>query len=120
MPSCRICKQNYPQSQFVSGNGPRYLTCVRCAVEQGMVDSEEVPQLYSDELVNARMGLFSRRYAPWILVILGWTLFFSFGSNIGVWSNIFLVVIILWTLITPVIHFLGTARFKAKLIRLTP
>ncbi len=120
MPSCRICKQYYPQSQFVSGNGPRYLTCVRCAVEQGMVSPGEVPQLYSDELVNARMALFSRRYAPWMLVILGWTLFFTFGRDIGVWSNIFLVAIILGTLMTPVIHFLGSARFKAKLSRLTP
>tara|TARA_B110000914_G_C15245846_1_gene346324 strand:- start:250 stop:540 length:291 start_codon:yes stop_codon:yes gene_type:complete len=96
------------------------LTCVRCAIEQGMVDPDEVPQLYSDELVNARMALFSRRYGPWALIVIGWSLFFSFGNDIGVWSNIFLVTLLIGTLFTPVIHFLGTARFKAKLSRLTP
>jgi len=120
MPSCRICKQHYPQNQFVPGNGPRYLTCVRCAVEQGMVNPEEVPQLYSDELVNARMALFSRRYAPWILVILGWSLYFSFGNSLGIWSLIFFVSLIILTLIAPVIHFFGSARFKANLLKLTP
>jgi hypothetical protein len=85
-----------------------------------MVSPDEVPQLFSDELVNARMSLFSRRYMPWALVLMGWILFFSLGNNIGVWSNIFLGAIIIGTLVTPVIHFLGTARFKAKLLRLTP
>jgi hypothetical protein len=85
-----------------------------------MVDSEEVPQLYSDELVNARMSLFSRRYAPWVLVILGWSLYFSFGNGLGIWSIIFLVSLVIVTLLAPVIHFLGTARFKANLLKLTP
>ena len=119
MPSCRICKQHYPQSQFVSGNGPRYLTCVRCAVEQGMVDPEAVPQLYSDELVNARMALFSRIRSvgfsnPRLVIV------FSFGNGLGIWSLIFFVSLIILTLIAPVIHFFGSARFKANLLKLTP
>jgi hypothetical protein len=85
-----------------------------------MVEPDEVPQLYSDELVNARMSLFSRRYAPWVLVFLGWALYFSFGNNLGIWSLIFFVSLIIITLIAPVIHFFGTARFKANLLKLTP
>ena len=37
MPTCRKCNQTYHQSHFISGNGPRYLICGRCAVEDGLV-----------------------------------------------------------------------------------
>ena len=58
MPTCRYCRGVYPQDQFIRGNGPRYLhVCVRCAVEQGFVTPDEVPQLYSDEIARARTSL---------------------------------------------------------------
>jgi len=71
MTTCRMCTQNYPSSQFVSGNGPRYQVCVRCAVENDLVDAEEVPQLYSDDLAKSRLALFGRRYRLWFFIGVG-------------------------------------------------
>ena len=101
MPACRMCKQNYPKSQFISGNGPRYLVCVRCGIEHGLANPEDVPQYYSD-------------------VLIGWLLFLALGRGIELWSGIFFVVLALGTLIVPVIHFLRSTRFNAELSRLTP
>ena len=120
MPTCRICTQNYPLNQFVSGNGPRYQVCVRCAVDNDLVDSENTPQLYSDDLVKARTSLFARRYRMWIFILFGWLLFLTLGRGIELWSNVFLVVLMFSTLATPVLHFLGSARFNAELAKLTP
>jgi hypothetical protein len=115
-----LCKQNYPNSQFVSGNGPRYLVCARCAIEHDLAEIDEVPQLYSDELVKARFALFGRRYRLWFAISIGWTLYFTLGNGIELWSNLFFVSLILTTLATPVLHFLGSARFNAELSKLTP
>jgi|TARA_B110000495_G_scaffold104537_1_gene90317 hypothetical protein len=120
MAYCRLCKQNYPQSQFVSGNGPRYLVCVRCAVEHDLAEVDEVPQLYSDELVKARFALFSRRYRLWFSIATGWTLYFTLGNDIELWSSLFFGALVLGTLATPVLYFLGSARFNAELSQLTP
>ena len=120
MPACRMCKQNYPQSQFISGNGPLYLVCARCGIEHGLADPEEVPQYYSDEVLNARFALFTLRHLPWIAVLVGWLLYLSLGRGIELWSGIFFVVLILGTLVAPVLHFLRSARFNAELSRLTP
>ncbi len=120
MAYCRLCKQNYPDSQFVSGNGPRYLVCVRCAIEHDLAEIDEVPQLYSDELVKARFALFGRRYRLWFAISIGWTLYFTLGNGIELWSNLFFVSLILTTLAAPVLHFLGSARFNAELSKLTP
>ena len=102
-----MCKQNYPQSQFISGNGPRYLVCARCGIEHGLADPEEVPQYYSDEVLNARFALFTLRHLPWIAVLVGWLLYLSLGRGIELWSGIFFVVLILGTLVAPVLHFHG-------------
>jgi hypothetical protein len=120
MPTCRMCRSNYPRSQFVSGNGPRYQVCVRCALDHDLATPEDVPQLYSDELVKQRFTLFGRRYRPWIAVLSGWVLYNSFGRGIELWSNLFLATLIVGTLATPVLHYLGTARFGAELSKLTP
>ncbi|HJL55555.1 MAG TPA: hypothetical protein QF424_06465 [Candidatus Thalassarchaeaceae archaeon] len=120
MPACRMCKQNYPKSQFISGNGPRYLVCVRCGIEHGLANPEDVPQYYSDEILNARFGLFTLRHLPWLSVLIGWLLFLALGRGIELWSGIFFVVLALGTLIVPVIHFLRSTRFNAELSRLTP
>jgi|TARA_B100001996_G_scaffold381601_1_gene371358 hypothetical protein len=120
MPYCRLCKQNYPSSQFVSGNGPRYLVCARCAIDHELADIEEVPQFYSDELVKARFALFGRRYRLWFAIATGWLLYFTLGNDITLWSNLFLVALVLGTLATPVLYFLGSSRFNAELSQLTP
>ena len=120
MPACRICTQNYPLDQFVSGNGPRYQVCVRCAVDNDLVNREDTPQLYSDDLVKERISLFSRRYRMWIFVLFGWLLYLTLGRGIELWSSVFLVVLIVSTIVTPVMHYLASARFNAELARLTP
>ena len=91
-----MCTQNYPSSQFVSGNGPRYQVCVRCAVENG------------------------RRYRLWFFIGAGWLLYLTLGNDIELWSNVFLVALVIGTLATPVLHLLGSAQFKAELAKLTP
>ena len=116
----RMCTQNYPSSQVVSGNAPRYQVGVRCAVENDLVDAEEVPQLYSDDLAKSRLTLFGRRYRPWFFIGAGWLLYLTLGNGIELWSNIFLVALVLGTLATPVLHLLGSAQFKAELAKLTP
>ena len=120
MPTCRICTQNYPLDQFVSGNGPRYQVCVRCAVDNDLVDREDAPQLYSDDIVKARTSLFARRYRMWIFVLLGWPLYLTLGRGIELWSNVFLVVLVICTLAAPVMHFIGSVRFNAELAKLSP
>ena len=120
MPTCRICTQNYPLDQFVSGNGPRYQVCVRCAVDNDLVDRDDAPQLYSDDIVKARTSLFARRYRMWIFVLLGWPLYLTLGRGIELWSSVFLVVLVICTLAAPVMHFLGSVRFNAELAKLSP
>ena len=120
MPTCRMCTQNYPLDQFVSGNGPRYQVCVRCAVDNDLVDRKDVPQLYSDDIVKARTSLFARRYRMWIFVLVGWPLYLTLGRGIELWSAVFLLVLIICTLAAPVMHYLGSVRFNAELARLSP
>jgi hypothetical protein len=115
-----MCGQNYPNSQFVSGNGPRYQVCVRCAIENDMLAEGEETTLYSDELVRSRSALYARRFRPWAFLLAGWVLFFSFGSGIELWSNILLGTLVLGTLVTPVLHFMGSTKFQAELAALTP
>ena len=120
MPACRMCKQFYPQSQFISGNGPRYQVCARCGVESGLASIEETPQLYSDELVNARFILYTKRVLPWFVLLVGWILFISIGRGIELWSSILFVILLLSSLIVPVLHILRSTKFSAEVSRLTP
>ncbi|MDP6662175.1 MAG: hypothetical protein QF760_02290 [Candidatus Thalassarchaeaceae archaeon] len=120
MPTCRMCKQNYPESQFIGGIGPRHLVCARCGIEHGLANPEDVPQYYSDDIINARFALFTLRHLPWSTLLFGWLLYLSLGRGIELWSSIFFVVLVLGTLVVPVIHFLRSTRFKAELSRLTP
>ena len=115
-----MCKQNYPKSQFISGIGPRHLVCARCGLEHGLANPEEVPQYYSDEMLNARFALFTLRHLPWLAVLVGWLLYLALGRGIELWSGIFFVVLALCNLVVPVIHFLRSTRFNAELSRLTP
>ena len=120
MPVCRMCKQNYPQAQFITGNGPRYQVCSRCGVEHGLSDPEDTPQFYSDEILNARLSLYTKRNLPWVSVLIGWFLFLSIGRGIELWSGLFFGVLALSSLIVPVLHFMGSTRFIAELSRITP
>jgi len=89
-------------------------------VENDLVDVEEVPQLYSDDLAKSRLTLFGRRYRLWFFTGAGWLLYLTLGNDIELWSNVFLAVLVIGTLATPVLHLLGSARFKAELAKLTP
>ena len=80
----------------------------------------EETALYSDQLVRSRSALYARRFRPWAFLLAGWVLFFSFGSGIELWSNILLGTLILGTLATPVLHFMGSTKFRAELAALTP
>ena len=120
MPVCRMCKQNYPQAQFITGNGPSYQVCSRCGVENGLADPEDTPQFYSDETLNARLSLYTRRHLPWVSVLVGWFLFLSIGRGIELWSGLFFGVLAISSLVVPVLHFMGTTRFQAELSRITP
>lgn len=120
MPTCRMCTQNYPNSQFISGNGPRYQVCVRCATENDMLAEGEQSNLYSDELAKSRSALFARRYRPWAFLGAGWILYLSFGSGIELWSNLLLTTLVIGSLATPVLHFLSKTKFRAELARITP
>ncbi|MBN55630.1 MAG: hypothetical protein CMA79_04265 [Euryarchaeota archaeon] len=120
MPACRMCKQNYPDSQFISGNGPRYQVCARCGIENGLVRAEEAPQFYSDEVLNERLTLYTRRHLPWVAVLVGWVMYISLGRGIELWSNLFLLVLAVATLVVPVLHFMGSPRFNAEISRISP
>jgi uncharacterized protein (DUF983 family) len=120
MPVCRMCKQNYPQAQFITGNGPRYQVCSRCGVENGLADPDDTPQFYSDEILNARLSLYTRRHLPWVSVLIGWFLFLSIGRGIELWSGLFFGALAISSLIVPALHFMGATRFQAELSRITP
>ena len=94
MATCRYCRGVYPQDQFIRGNGPRYLVCVRCGVEQGFVTEDEVPQLYSDEITRARTSLFARRYGIWATLIVAWSGWLTMGQGITFWTPAILVALI--------------------------
>ena len=120
MATCRLCKGQYPNDQFIDGNGPRYLVCVRCAVDEGYLPAEEVSGYYDDRTAKARMSLFARRYGPIFWLISGWVIWALFFQGIELLGNLILVVLLLSTLIVPLLFFLRTAKFNAQLRQLTP
>ena len=120
MATCRICRGVYPQDQFISGNGPRYLVCNRCGIEQGYVSADETPAFYDDATVLGRYTLVARRYAPWFWLPIGWTLWALFFVGTPLWGNAALAVLILSTIGIPVFHLLNGAKFQANLRRLSP
>ncbi len=85
-----------------------------------MLAEGEETALYSDELVRARSALLARRFRPWGFLLAGWLLFLSFGTGIELWSNLLLGTLIIGTLATPVLHFMGSTKFRAELAALTP
>ena len=83
-------------------------------------DPEDTPQLYSDEILNARLSLYTRRHLPWVSVLMGWILFLSIGRGIELWSGLFFGVLAISSLIIPVLHIMGKTRFLAELAKITP
>lgn len=120
MATCRLCKGQYPADQFIDGNGPRYLVCVRCAVEEGYLPAEEVPSLYDERTALARMSLFARRYGSIFWLAGGWIVWLLFFGGIELWGTLLLVGLLISTLLVPVLFFLRTAKFRAQLRQLTP
>ncbi len=120
MPTCRLCRSVYPQEHFITGNGPRYLVCARCGVDHGYVTSDEVPQLYDDPIVKARMSLMGRRYAPILWLIMGWVFWTLFFAGLPLWGRASLVVMLILTLAVPLMHLLRSAKFQAGMRRLSP
>ena len=120
MATCRLCKGQYPADQFIDGNGPRYLVCVRCAVDEGYLPIEDVPGLYDDRTAMARMSLFARRYGSIFWLIFGWIAWGLAFKGIELWGNLILVILLLGTLVVPLLFFLRTAKFRAQLRQLTP
>jgi hypothetical protein len=120
MATCRLCKGQYPTDQFIDGNGPRHLVCVRCAVEEGYLPAEDVPNLYDERTALARMSLFARRYGSIFWLFGGWIIWALFFQGIELWGNLLLVGLLLSTLLVPVLFFLRTAKFRAQLRQLTP
>ena len=110
----------YPQSQFIDGNGPRYLVCVRCAVDEGYLLADEVPNLYDDRTAMARMSLFARRYGPIFWLLAAWAAWAMLFQDIPLWTTLTLVGLLLATVAVPLQFFLRTARFNAQLSQLTP
>ena len=120
MATCRLCKGQYPDDQFIDGNGPRYQICVRCAVEMGYLPAEDVPGYYDDRTAKARMSLFARRYGPIFWLLSGWVIWVLFFQGFEICSTLILVTLLLSTLLVPLQFFLRSAKFKAQLRQLTP
>ena len=120
MATCRLCKGQYPSDEFIDGNGPRYLVCVRCAVEEGYLPAEEVSNLYDERTALARVSLLARRYGPMFWLIGGWFIWILFFRGIELWGTLILVTLLLSTLVVPVLFFLRSAKFRAQLRQLTP
>ncbi len=120
MATCRVCRGVYPNDQFISGNGPRYLVCVKCGVDEGYVTADEVPGLYDDATAKARLALVARRFAPIGWLVIGWTLWSLYFTGIPLWGRASLVILVLVTLAIPVLLFLGTPKYQAELAKLTP
>ena len=53
-------------------------------------------------------------------VLVGWVMYISLGRGIELWSNLFLLVLAVATLVVPVLHFMGSPRFNAEISRISP
>jgi len=105
---------------MIHGNGPRKDICVRCGVEKGLVEKEEVPVLYEKGLANARLNLVARRYSPWFWLVILWSVWFVLISSIAVWKWVILGILLLSTLALPVLHIISSAKYTAAVAKLTP
>jgi len=105
---------------FIHGNGPKKDVCVNCGVNMGLTSQEDATNLYSDEVANARMNLFSRRWAPFFWIIILWNAWYFFIIDIEVWKWVFLGILILITLALPLYLLISSAAYSAKMHEITP
>ena len=87
--SCRlvgIVWGTFNREQFIHGNGPRAQVCIRCAVEMKIATDEEIENLYSEKLRNARLSLVARRYSMFLYIPVLWTLWGMYISSVDPWG----------------------------------
>ena len=120
MPTCRHCLGTFTRDQFIHGNGPRAQVCIRCAVEMKIATEEEVANLYSEKLRNARLSLVARRYSMFLYIPVLWTLWGMYISSVDPWGLYFLLILIGLTLFAPALFFIRSANFAGNMARLTP
>ena len=92
MPTCRYCLGTFSREQFIHGNGPRAQVCIRCAVEMKIATEEEIKNLYSDKLRNARLSLVARRYSMFLYIPVLWILWGMYISSVEPWGLYFLLL----------------------------
>ena len=120
MPTCRHCGFTGNRMNFIHGNGPKKDVCVNCGVNMGLTSQEDATNLYSNEVANARMNLFSRRWAPFFWIIILWNAWYFFIIDIEVWKWVFLGILILITLALPLYLLISSAAYSAKMHEITP
>ena len=82
-------------------------------------DPEDTPQLYSDEILNARLS--STRGGTYLGYRCSWGGSLPLNrQGIELWSGLFFGVLAISSLIIPVLHIMGKTRFLAELAKITP
>lgn len=120
MPTCRHCGSTYPREFFIHGNGPKTQVCVRCGVDHGLVNQDEVPVLFDKSTSSARFSTVARRYSIFLYIPFLWTLWGMFLSDVEPWGVFFLGLLLLLTLLAPVLFLYRGGRFSGQMARLTP
>ena len=120
MPTCRHCYGTYARDQFIHGNGPKSQVCVRCGLEKGLVEEDEVASLYDKSTANARFSAVARRWSPLMWLSVLWTAWILFISDVDPWGLYTLILLALCTLIVPVYMFFFSSKHMAVMARLTP
>lgn len=120
MPTCRHCYGTYARDQFIHGNGPKSQVCVRCGLEKGLVEEDEVASLYDKSTANARFSAVARRWSPLMWLSVLWTAWILFISDVDPWGMYTLILLALFTLIVPVYMFFFSSKHMAVMARLTP
>ena len=86
MPTCRLCASTYPREFFIHGNGQYTQVCVRCGVDKGLVNKEEVPVLFEKSTSSARFSTIARRYSIFLYLPFLWILWASTLSGVKPWG----------------------------------
>ncbi len=120
MPTCRHCYGTYAREQFIHGNGPYAQVCVRCGVEKGLVTQEEAASLYDKSVTNARFSALARRWSPLMWLSVVWIAWMLYIKDVDPWGLYTLILLGVFTLLTPVYMFFLSSKHMAVMARLTP
>ncbi len=93
---------------------------MRCGLEKGMVNEEDVPSFYSAELSNSRFSIIARYWSPVLWLIAVWGAWATFLFPVDPWGMYTLVLLALATLALPVYMFLNRVKYLANMARHTP